>query len=336
MEIHLPLHKRRNGDDLVCCGDEQCFPAFGFLNVNNFSPNTREFTLSLEDYNCEFNKEFGDILWIGGNRNFGHWLAESVAHLRAIDYLPTGANLRLLTTTLAPWQTNTLDLVSSNHTHDTIQAKANSSVNIYEISNFWRLLGQQLPDAYDFLRKSIALTLDPNGRFAQDSRDFSSRDILFLSRENWSINNRVKNESEIRMLLEPLGVKFLSPESLPYSQLYFFMRKAKLVICAPGATMFNYFAFGHDELYFLNLYPKHLFRNDLGLDVHIYWHLPYLSSVTFVLGENNEEQTSESQLDIPCHYDVRNLISFLRFFEKIDPSLFEQIPLVWESRPIAA
>jgi Flp pilus assembly protein TadD len=251
---------------------------------------------------------------MGGKDNFGHWFADFVSNLQAIESAHLPAGLPIITTPLNSWQRDSLNCMGfAQQLRELAAPTPAPSCTIVEFDRAWLAGDFAMHQRLRYLRKVFRENCRPSS--APESNPLPSR--IYITRPP-SSGHRIANEAEVCAFLKTRGFTILYGENLDIRGKAELFGQAEIVVSGPGTTPFNHFVFAQPGCILVTLWPRPVYESATTLSpngklIHeAYYHVTILDDCVFALGQPVSEAAYNGNLfpiDTPTHYPIDVLAS---------------------------
>lgn len=221
-----------------------------------------------------------ECFFLGGVNHFGHWVADYLANLQALKAAELPTQMPIVTPLLEDWQRETITCLGL--TNRLIELEPPSHCTLIEFDRAWMANGYSLPERYRFLRSVFSASVSEMAQ--RNASALPTR--IYVSRGQWRGANRVANEDAVCAYLIARGFAIVYPEQLGIRRSAELFGGAEIIVVGPGAHWFNHFVFAPASCLLVSLYPDALFKTGLGMERHLYWHIPFLDNIVYVVGHS--------------------------------------------------
>ncbi|MBF0270416.1 MAG: glycosyltransferase family 61 protein [Alphaproteobacteria bacterium] len=190
------------------------------------------------------------VLYVGGSPNWGHWMADILGRLMALDYFPDLSGYRLAFGGLTQGQSECLDLLGISHDRRMILDLKDRTFGTFSFDHLAVPSSPPLAMAYPWLHKKMAAGLQ-----AKAGRQGPER--VYLSRRSFFPAHRVFNQDEVEALLASRGFEIVAAETLGVAELISLLANAKIVLSPIGAGLGNFLLAPQDAV-LIHLMPDFL------------------------------------------------------------------------------
>lgn len=255
--------------------------------IQDIAPDGQRCTVNATPFVTHHQHITEECFFMGGKDNFGHWFADFVSNLQAIDAAHLPAGLPIITTPLNQWQRDSLSCMGfATQLRELTPPSPTPSCTIMKFDRVWMAGDFAMHQRLNYLRKVFRENCRPSR--APESSPLPKR--VYITRPP-SSSHRVANEDDVCAYLKNRGFSILYGENLDIRGKAELFGQAEIVVSGPGTTPFNHFVFAQPACILVTLWPRPVYESATTLSpngkfIHeAYYHVSILDDCVFALGQ---------------------------------------------------
>lgn len=289
--------------------------------INDIAPDGTRCTVNATPFVTHHQRITQECFFMGGKDNFGHWFADFVSNLQAIESAQLPADLPIITTPLNAWQRDSLTCMGfGQQLQELAPPMPTPSCTIVEFDRVWLAGDFAMHQRLWYLRKIFRENCSAST--ASSANPLPSR--IYITRPP-SSGHRIANEEAVCAFLKTRGFTILYGENLDIRGKVKLFGQADIVVSGPGTTPFNHFVFAQPGCILVTLWPRPVYESATtvspnGKLIHeAYYHVTILDDCVFALGQPVGEAAYNGNLfpiDTPTVYPIDILATAIEDAEK--------------------